>query len=125
MNWSRILTDFKVTHPDIVGVDEQAHEVLLTLSLAPQLDYFKGHFPDAPILAGVVQLDWAIHYGRKYFGYQNAVENVEVLKFQVVMTPGLEVTLALEKKSEHKFTFRYYSHKGQHASGRIVFASDA
>ncbi|MCG7565691.1 thioester dehydrase [Pseudoalteromonas sp. CnMc7-15] len=118
------MTDFKVTHPDIVGVDEQADEVLLTLSLAPQLDYFKGHFPDAPILAGVVQLDWAIHYGRKYFGYQNAVENVEVLKFQVVMTPGLEVTLALEKKSA-KVTFRYYSHKGQHASGRIVFASDA
>ena len=92
------------------------------MRLQPELDYFKGHFPDVPILAGVVQLDWAVKFTQQYLGYENQlVENVEVLKFQVVLTPNLQVDLHLEKRSDNKTTFKYISAKGVHASGRIVF----
>ena len=111
-----------VTEPDILNVELLDDSVELTLRLQPELDYFKGHFPEVPILAGVVQLDWAVKYIQHYLGYQNhLVVNVEVLKFQVVLNPNLQVNLQLTKKSADKATFKYISAKGVHASGRIVF----
>jgi len=93
----------------------------VTLYVGSNIDYFKGHFPQAPILAGVVQLDWAIHFGFKHLDVLNtAVKNVEVLKFQVVIQPDQEIKLLLVKKSDCKFTFKYVSEKGVHSSGRIV-----
>ncbi|WP_286272173.1 ApeI family dehydratase [Thalassotalea hakodatensis] len=96
-------------------------EVSITLVADENIDYFKGHFPQASILPGVVQLDWAIHYAREHLAIaDSAVRNLEVLKFQEVITPNMKVTLLLTLKSAHKFTFKYISTKGTHASGRIV-----
>lgn len=96
-------------------------EVEVALYISAEVDYFKGHFPQAPILAGVVQLDWAIYFGRKFLDVSsNAVKNLEVLKFQVVIQPAQKIKLMLVKKSDYKFTFKYVSDKGVHASGRIV-----
>ena len=84
--------------------------------------FFNGHFPDAPILAGVVQLHWAVEYSKQHFLLtQIEVKNIEVLKFQVVIVPGQNLTLTLVKKAANKVLFSYASDKGQHASGRIVF----
>ena len=47
-----------------------------------------------------------------------------MLKFQVVITPGLTIKLTVEEKPGGKYGFSYQSDKGQHASGRIVFKSD-
>ncbi|MGB1197787.1 MAG: thioester dehydrase [Thalassotalea sp.] len=111
-----------VTEPNILNIEKLENSVIMELRLQPELDYFKGHFPEVPILAGVVQLDWAIQYIQQHLGYeQQLVENVEVLKFQVVLSPDLVVSLHLERKSAHKATFKYISAKGVHASGRIVF----
>lgn len=99
----------------------ESGDVELKLHVSSDIDYFKGHFPNAPILAGVVQLDWAIHFARQYLDIaSDAVKNVEVLKFQVVIQPEQDITLILTQKSEHKFTFKYISERGVHASGRIV-----
>lgn len=100
---------------------QEPNSVALVLFVGANIDYFDGHFPQAPILAGVVQLDWAIQLGFKHLDVVNtAVKNVEVLKFQVVIQPEETITLVLEKKSEYKFTFKYESEKGVHSSGRIV-----
>ncbi|MEO2268490.1 ApeI family dehydratase [Pseudoalteromonas pernae] len=117
------MSDLVLTEPQILDVSHNEDEVVLTLFLGADLDYFKGHFPGAPILAGVVQLDWAVKYARKYLAIKGDVKDIEVLKFQVVMTPELELTLTLTKKKEDKFSFSYQSNKGQHASGRVVVAS--
>ncbi len=117
------MSDLVLTEPQILNVSQSAEEVVLTLYLPPDLDYFRGHFPGAPILAGVVQLDWAVKYARQYLSIQGDVKDIEVLKFQVVMTPELELTLTLTKKKDDKFSFSYHSHKGQHASGRVVISS--
>lgn len=111
--------------PIIEGVVDNGSEVVLTLKVVEDLDYFTGHFPQAPILAGVVQLDWAIKLAPKYLALSsNSVQNVEVLKFMEVISPGIELTLTLVKKSEYKFTFKYESDQGTHASGRVVLRED-
>ncbi len=96
------------------------NKVELDLLISADLDYFNGHFPEAPILAGVVQLDWAVNFGRQELSMPYPVKDIEVLKFQVVITPGMTVTLTLEKTAPTKFSFSYVSQKGQHASGRVL-----
>ncbi|XQW84902.1 thioester dehydrase [Thalassotalea piscium] len=118
------MNKLEVTKPDILSVESLGDSVIMKFLLQPELDYFKGHFPNMPILAGVVQLDWAIKYTQQHLGFESQlVINVEVLKFQVVLSPNLEVQLHLEKKSTNKVLFKYISAKGIHASGRIVFES--
>ncbi|WP_405597790.1 MULTISPECIES: thioester dehydrase [unclassified Pseudoalteromonas] len=111
------------TQPDLLTYEKTEWGYTLSLLVPHDLDYFKGHFTDGPILAGVVQLDWAVAAMCKYYNVQQAVKNVEVLKFQVVITPGIKIELLLEQKAENKYTFSYRSAKGQHASGRIIFDS--
>ena len=112
--------------PEVLSEHSDENQIDLQLFIPQDLDYFNGHFPDAPILAGVVQLHWAVEYSKKYFLITAAeVKNIEVLKFQVVIIPGQKLKLSLIKKTANKVLFSYGSDKGQHASGRIVFEEDA
>lgn len=112
--------------PEVLSEHSDENQIDLQLFIPQDLDYFNGHFPDAPILAGVVQLHWAVEYSKKYFLITAAeVKNIEVLKFQVVIIPGQKLKLSLIKKTANKVLFSYGSDKGQHASGRIVFEEGA
>jgi acyl-coenzyme A synthetase/AMP-(fatty) acid ligase len=83
---------------------------------------FDGHFPGTPILPGVVQLQWAVHWARDCFGVGTPVARIEVLKFQQVIPPGTVVSLALQwNEGKRTLGFRYESPAGHHASGRVVF----
>lgn len=119
------MSDLTNTLPSIEALEVVDNEVSMSVFAAENIDYFKGHFPQASILPGVVQLDWAIHFAREHLAIaDSAVKNLEVLKFQEVITPNMNVTLLLTLKSAHKFTFKYTSTKGTHASGRIVLEED-
>jgi len=130
MNWSVYLTDIaknnKLTKvwPQLLETQLSSADETVQLSffVPKDLDYFNGHFPNAPILAGVVQLHWAVEYAKEQFSFNHkSVQNLEVLKFKAVIVPGQNLQLILTKKSEDKIVFSYFSDKGQHASGRIVF----
>jgi 3-hydroxymyristoyl/3-hydroxydecanoyl-(acyl carrier protein) dehydratase len=108
--------------PEVLAENMDESQVALHLLIPKDLDYFNGHFPNAPILAGVVQLHWAVEYAKKYFSLTELdVQNIEVLKFQVVIIPEQKINLTLTRKPSNKVLFSYASGKGQHASGRIVF----
>ncbi|MET3132931.1 acyl-coenzyme A synthetase/AMP-(fatty) acid ligase/3-hydroxymyristoyl/3-hydroxydecanoyl-(acyl carrier protein) dehydratase [Oxalobacteraceae bacterium GrIS 1.11] len=112
-------------YPHFLLIERDAVQVLLELTVPENLFYLDGHFPSAPILAGVVQLDWAIFYGRQYFSLPARFRAVHALKFQHVIRPGAPVRLELLHDA-HKgsLQFRYLSDAGQHASGRILFHAD-
>lgn len=132
MNWSVYLTDLtnnnKLTKvwPKLLETQFSSDNEIVELSffVPKDLYYFTGHFPNAPILAGVVQLHWAVEYAKEQFSFDHKnVQNLEVLKFKAVIVPGQNLQLTLTKKSNEKIIFSYVSEKGQHASGRIVFES--
>ena len=74
---------------------------VLRLRVPHNLAWFEGHFPGAPVLPGVVQVDWAAWFARLYFGFDAEATNVSNLKFQRVVLPGdvlrLELSLRREK----------------------------
>ncbi len=114
------------TTPELIDCQTIDQGVKLTFRLSEQIHYFNGHFPGTPILAGVVQLNWAVEYAKRYLDIaQTDVSAVEVLKFQQVLTPNTEVVLTLTQKDRHKFVFDYSSSVGNHASGRIKLEEPA
>ncbi|RLM22458.1 hydroxymyristoyl-ACP dehydratase [Brenneria alni] len=91
----------------------------LTLLATEDLFWFKGHFPAQPLLPGVAQLDWVLHYGVELLapGWQfSAVENV---KFQQPILPGKTLRLVLAWNAEKQWlTFSY--HILDHEAERIA-----
>ncbi|NHZ37067.1 AMP-binding protein [Massilia rubra] len=96
--------------------------VLLELVVPSTLFYFDGHFTQAPVLPGVVQVDWAIRYGREHFAVAPGFRGIHALKFQQVVRPDVPFRLELKYDSAScTLHFRYFSDAGQHAGGRILF----
>jgi acyl-coenzyme A synthetase/AMP-(fatty) acid ligase/3-hydroxymyristoyl/3-hydroxydecanoyl-(acyl carrier protein) dehydratase len=102
-------------------LEREPQRVLLELTAPSNLLYFDGHFDVAPILPGVVQVEWAIHYGRQYFPLPPQFKGINALKFQQVIQPNQPVRLELlHDTAKGNLQFRYTSEAGQHASGRVV-----
>jgi len=113
------------TRPAVRLLEREPQRVLLELCAPANLLYFDGHFPGAPVLPGVVQVDWAIAYGRQYFALPPRFLGMNALKFQNLIRPGQAVRLELTHDAEKgRLDFRYLSAAGQHASGRILFGPD-
>lgn len=123
-----VKVDATILSTAFLNTDSPNDAVALTLNIPTDLDYFKGHFDQAPILAGVVQLHWAAEYAKQYLNMGAAdVMNIQVLKFQEMILPGQDVVLTLTKKSAEKVLFSYQSTTPNgdiksHSSGRLIFA---
>ena len=103
-------------------IAEPAH-AQASLALAPELLVFDGHFPGAPILAGVAQVDWAIAFARERFEMPPRFIRMEALKFSQPALPGMHLDLELHwNAAAATLQFEYRSTAGRHSSGRVVFA---
>lgn len=98
----------------------------LALRVPENLLYFEGHFPETPILPGVVMVHWAEHFARRLYDIGGVFLRLEVVKFQKVVTPGLCIFLDIEYSAEQgKVKFSFGSREVQYVSGRIVFGAAA
>lgn len=114
----------EVTEPCILDRTTRHSSLQLTLKLPPDLKYFKGHFDDHPILAGMVQLGWAIEYARDAFSLGATVKRIEALKFYHVLTAGDEVVLNLDfEREKNKLYFKFSSRRCKHSAGRVLFGA--
>jgi 3-hydroxymyristoyl/3-hydroxydecanoyl-(acyl carrier protein) dehydratase len=69
--------------------------IALTLHIQPELAWFIGHFPAAPILPGVVQIDWALHFARRLLGLDLPSARDFQVKFKALIIPGDRLILTL------------------------------
>lgn len=116
--------------PELIAKTRDGEALLLDLYVPANLYYFDGHFPGRPVLPGVVQTHWAVHYGREFFGELGEFAGLEVVKFQQIITANQQLRLRLEHQpGKGKLYFGYTSVRGDvevaHASGRVVFATGA
>ena len=113
-------------HPKIMQESVVGATASIVLAIPSDLECFDGHFPGAPVVPGVVQLEWAIEHARRCFALANVVAGMEVLKFQQVIGPSAEVTLALEYSARSgKVHFSFESERGRHSSGRILLSASS
>ncbi|HTB34184.1 MAG TPA: AMP-binding protein, partial [bacterium] len=107
--------------PDLIFARRGEKGVELELLLDPDLHWFQGHFPGAPILPGVVQVHWAVHFAAEHLGLQGAFRSMQALKFQRPLRPGQRIRLVLTPRADGRsFEFAYHTEAGRHASGRVT-----
>ncbi|MNV96588.1 3-hydroxyacyl-[acyl-carrier-protein] dehydratase FabZ [compost metagenome] len=93
--------------------------------MPPDLACFPGHFPQTPVLPGVVQIDWAIAQASERLMVGRRFAGMEVLKFQQVIRPGDSLLLDLRLDSERGKLYFTFSCAGQTcSSGRILLEDD-
>lgn len=111
----------KCIYPEVLTTSRTDESVVLTLLAPEELVYFDGHFDQASLLPGVVQIDWAVHFGRQLFSCSGEFSGLEVIKFKEVISPNQQVVLTLQfKENKNKLLFSYQSDSGACSSGRIV-----
>ncbi|NTX81991.1 hydroxymyristoyl-ACP dehydratase [Serratia proteamaculans] len=100
-------------------VSDATHASLL-LRLPADLFWFRGHFPEHPILPGVTQLNWVMQYARQLLAIEAGFKGIEVVKFQQPLLPEQSVLLQLEwQPARHKLLFSYRVGEATASSGKI------
>lgn len=112
-------------HPEILAVRRAAgneNQVSLDLHIPIELDYFVGHFPSMPVLPGVVQIAWVVHYARQYFSFVSSFTALEHIKFQSLVLPDARLELLLNWNAQkNQLEFSFITSERTYSSGRIVF----
>lgn len=107
--------------PQVLEQADTEGEWSLQLAVPPDLAYFSGHFPKAPVLPGVVQVEWAMNLGQRLMNLPARFAGMEVLKFQQLIRPGDEVQLHLRFDAvRSKLYFAYRNETATCSSGRIL-----
>src|SRR5499426_4274768 len=105
-------------------IERDAQRAVFEFTAPRDLVYFSDHFRDLPILAGVVQIDWVIAYGRQCFDLPSVFRGIRALKFRRIIPPERPFTLELiHKPSESSLSFKITSPVGTHTSGRLLFGA--
>lgn len=109
------------TRPDWQLVAEQENEWHFSGCVPMDLRYFSGHFADFPLVAGVVQLQWAMDLARQFAWGQAAVVQMENVKYQQFIRPNDVVDLTLQwDAGKGKVSFRLMVEGRACSSGRAV-----
>lgn len=123
---SALFALFDPRRPEMRVMTHSANAVSLQIQIAPESPYFEGHFPGAPILPGVAQLDWVALFAREFFVLPPVFQRLEVVKFQQVIKPGMVIDMALAVDAERgRLSFALTSAMGAHANGRFIFGAAA
>lgn len=107
--------------PNIVSQRLSTDELVLQLYIDQSLEAFAGHFDSAPIVPGVVQIEWVLTFAKQFFELDcyEVITRMDALKFQQVIQPGDEVDLKLQLSAD-KLLFSFTSADKKHSSGKLI-----
>jgi 3-hydroxymyristoyl/3-hydroxydecanoyl-(acyl carrier protein) dehydratase len=111
---------------DVEPDEEREQDGVWTLSLRVPLDlvYFPGHFPQAPVLPGVVQVAWALSLASTRLGTPLRCQVMDALKFQQLLRPGDRVELSLRHDPARRTLHFAYRHgEKAYSSGRLAWSA--
>jgi len=109
--------------PAITGQSVENDLARFDMRVEPELLYFQGHFNGAPVLPGVVQLHWAVHYARIAFDIVITPHEITQLKYRKIISPNDQIHLILEcDRIRGQVKFTYSGTDTSYSSGIIKFS---
>ncbi len=113
--------DPETKHPLLLKKHIVSDEIMLTFMVPEKLIYFSGHFPSIPIVPGVTQIYWVMHYANKYLNVSSSFSRMEVVKFHNVLVPEDHFNMKLNWQSaDHTLVYRLWWKDKSISSGRLV-----
>lgn len=102
----------------------QPQQADIVLQLEPTLFWFNGHFAVQPLLPGVAQLDWVMHYATRLLAPDFRFHSIANIKFQAPLLPENRVTLKLDWQETRQilmFSYQRHDAEARHtvSSGKI------
>ena len=111
-----------VIFPELFGEQINKDGMTLSLRIPAELAYFDGHFEQIHIVPGVVQIQWAVHFARRFLMSELTFSHMESIKFKELLLPGQTLELRLRfMPATGKLEFCYYSPACEYSSGRLYF----
>ncbi|AWL29873.1 AMP-binding protein [Acinetobacter defluvii] len=107
--------------PVVLQHQQNTDNAKFQLEFSPELECFKGHFPDYSIYPGVGQISFIQQFAKQIWSDLAWCNGYEQLKFQDLIKPFAIVELTLVRK-QHKVHFEMRSAEQLLASGRLLFA---
>ena len=108
-----------VTYPNIIKLENDGQNAEISLIFPKNSNFFKGHFPDFPILPGVVQLFFAKEFARDIFNLNFVPQKVKKVKFSSIIKPEMKVKLILTK-NKNSIDYKYTDDEKTFSSGTFV-----
>ncbi len=104
------------------GLDED-NAVVAQVTTDTHSPWFKGHFPEDPILPGIAQLNMVTETIADVLQQNLLLKSIARIKFKKIIRPGdiLDIHVKAAKK-EHHYSFRISSMEEEVCSGRLVLA---
>jgi 3-hydroxymyristoyl/3-hydroxydecanoyl-(acyl carrier protein) dehydratase len=112
--------------PPILAKRAAGNAILLDLSVPAELDVFRGHFPEMPVLPGVVQIDWALRLARAQGLIRGEAEMRDFqVKFRNIIRPQMPLTLTLRFDDiKRRVHFDYHCAGALMSSGHLNLRAD-
>jgi 3-hydroxymyristoyl/3-hydroxydecanoyl-(acyl carrier protein) dehydratase len=90
------------------------------LTIAADAPFLAGHFPGAPLVPGVVILQYVVEEIARQLGRQASPRHIRTAKFLAPLRPGEPLTIELEASDATTVQFSCRSGERQIASGVLV-----
>lgn len=123
---TEVVAGSSTTDPEILDVQQQGDQIILQLRVQPELCWFDGHFPEVPLLPGVVQTNWVVMLARRYFDLPPRFQSMSNMKFMRFILPGTCLALHLKYvAARSELVFEYREGNAICASGRMGFGFES
>ena len=114
--WMPIVSDV-VPDPAAAALD-------CRLRVPYDMSIFRGHFPSAPIVPGVMQVGWAVELARAHGLADGVLTGIGAAKFRRLVRPGMCLVARLERgEPPRQVHFRYRQGDTVVATGRLQFGA--
>lgn len=114
------MLDSSVAEPILQNIVKTDTNVVADLTFLGDSAYFMGHFPNFPILPGVVQMHFVFRFIKQFFHVSASAFDVIKLKYSSLILPDITTHFELTRVHEHEFAFCYSQHGKPCSAGKIV-----
>lgn len=119
-------TDRSAQHePDVLSISHTPESLVIELEVPADLIYFRGHFPDEPVLPGVVELLWVQNYAAKWIGRSPWFKDMDRVKFTSLIRPHDRLRLEIAALADRSgVSYRYLRDGETVGSGQLMHSAD-
>ncbi len=117
--------DPSLTTPQSIHEAKGKTRLRLRMRVPEELAYLEGHFPQHPIVPGVVQLKWVVEAAAQWLDIPITVRRMEAIKFKNILMPGRTFSLVVDQDAsgpKQILRFCLMDKKTLYSSGRLVLA---